>query len=647
MHLLHTRSRQAGGTLVVTLVICSVLAFSVLGYLSVIEQQGLLGHRSQSWNIAMTVAESGIEEGLQHLNKNFSNLATDGWSLSGSLHVRSNALPNGNAYTVAIQNGSQPVIISKSYVAGVMAFAQSAQGPVFGAVGSDAVGLDLISRAVRVRCYRSGFATKAMAARETIDLNGNNILTDSFDSEDPAKSRDGLYDPTRAGSNGDVASNATIMNSVDIGNANIYGRVATGPGGTVALGPNGGVGSHAWQAANPGTMQPEWVTHDSNFTFPDTTIPYTSGLTPESGNVVETILVVTTNSTTSDTFPGSSTPGLQTNVTATTTSPTYPNPQPYWVTTNSTIVTSSTYPNPEPSSPIRTNYIGTVTSTTYPNPAPPGVITNINTATSTTLPNPIPSTITTNTTWVMEVKKYPEPGTYVGEVETNGKTYSYWAITGYTWTYLSYTYDKYTYTYVSITYTYPTAYNYTYEVHTTSTVYQTNYYDNILYSGKYYMETLSGKTIVLGQAELVSANGINMSANDVLKIKTGGSLTNWVGGTTVAIGGNGVVNETGLAKNYVCFCAPSVTDVAIGGNGEFTGVFIAPNGDIDMNGSGSNRFDFIGSVMVNSVKLNGYFQFHYDEALGRLPASGRFLISSWDEVPVNTTSSGTADTTSL
>lgn len=645
MHLLRTRSRQAGGTLVVTLVICSILAFSVLGYLSVIEQQGLLGRRSQSWNIAMTVAESGIEEGLQHLNKNFSNLATDGWSLSGSLYVRSNALPDGNAYTVAIQNGSQPIIISKSYVAGVMAFAQAAQGPIFGAVGSDSAGVDLISRAVRVRCYRSGFATKAMAARETIDLNGNNILTDSFDSEDPAKSRNGLYDPTRAGSNGDVASNATIMNSVDIGNANIYGRVATGPGGTVALGPNGGVGSHAWQTANPGTMQPEWVTHDSNFTFPDTTIPYTSGLTPASGNVVEEILVVTTNSATSATFPGSSTPGLQTNVTATTTSSAYPDPRPFWVTTNSTIVTSSTYPDPVQST-VRTNLVGTTTTVTYPNPPPPDLVTNVNWTTSTTLPNPLPSTITTNTTYVKNAKDAPAPGTYVGAVIRDGSRYDYWKITGYTWTYLSYTYNRYTYTYTTYTYTYPTAYNYSYSVFTTNVVYQTNFYDNILYSGKYYMETLSGKTIVLGQAELVSANGISMSGNDVVKIKTGGSLTNWVGGTSVSIGGNGVVNETGLAKNYVCLCAPSVTDVAIGGNGEFTGVFIAPNGNMAMNGGGNSRFDFIGSVMVNSVRLNGHFQFHYDEALGRLPASGRFLISSWDEVPVNTQTSITSGMTS-
>jgi hypothetical protein len=37
------------------------------------------------------------------------------------------------------------------------------------------------------------------------------------------------------------------------------------------------------------------------------------------------------------------------------------------------------------------------------------------------------------------------------------------------------------------------------------------------------------------------------------------------------------------------------------------------------------------------VTMNGQFKFHYDEALGRQPATGRFLIGAWDEVPFNTT----------
>jgi len=30
--------------------------------------------------------------------------------------------------------------------------------------------------------------------------------------------------------------------------------------------------------------------------------------------------------------------------------------------------------------------------------------------------------------------------------------------------------------------------------------------------------------------------------------------------------------------------------------------------------------------------MDGHFKFHYDEALGRMPANGRLLITAWDEI---------------
>jgi hypothetical protein len=143
-----------------------------------------------------------------------------------------------------------------------------------------------------------------MAAKHTIDLKGNNVKTDSFDSENPMLSNNGLYDPSRVGDNGDVASNETIINSVNVGNANIFGHVATGPGGTVAWGSNGGVGSHDWQNGNDG-LQPGWVTDDSNFTMPDTSLPYTSGLSPPAGIVAEQVTIVSSNQFNNvTTYPG-------------------------------------------------------------------------------------------------------------------------------------------------------------------------------------------------------------------------------------------------------------------------------------------------------------------------------------------------------
>jgi hypothetical protein len=52
-----------------------------------------------------------------------------------------------------------------------------------------------------------------------------------------------------------------------------------------------------------------------------------------------------------------------------------------------------------------------------------------------------------------------------------------------------------------------------------------------------------------------------------------------------------------------------------------------------MNGGGKTINDFTGAVVANSVKMNGHFNFHYDEALGGFTGNGRMLITSWDEIP--------------
>ena len=90
-------------------------------------------------------------------------------------------------------------------------------------------------------------------------------------------STNGRYDPTKIKQNGDIASNLTITNAIDIGNANIKGSVATGPGGSVALGPSGYI---------TGT-----VTHDMNLDFPQVAAPFAAapGLQPGSGGYTYTV----------------------------------------------------------------------------------------------------------------------------------------------------------------------------------------------------------------------------------------------------------------------------------------------------------------------------------------------------------------------
>jgi hypothetical protein len=628
--------KKSGGALIIALTICAIASLSMAGYLLLVEQQNMLSARSQSWNVSMAVVEAGIEEALEHLNVNAGNLSADGWSFDGTFYNRTRTLPDGNSYSVSVSvtNTHSPVILSEARVKPFL-ITQNGLSGFFAQIGfSQPSSTPTVSRAVKVGAYKGGLFLASMVAKKGIDLNGNGIATDSFDSSDPRYSTNGQYDPSKVKDNGDVATNEGIVNSaIDVGNANIYGHAHTGPGGGVVLGPNGAIGSHAWQASNSG-VEPGWFLQDSNFTFPDTTAPYTSGLTPTSGNLVVTSLNITSNSITAST-PPANTPwgGVSTNITSVNTVTSYPNPVPTGLTTNTTMVTSANYPSPAPSGLV-TNTT-TVNTSSLPSPIPAGTTTNtIMVNGSSTLPSPIPSGTTTNivTTFTTD-KNYPADGTYYGTpVKSNGK-WDYNLITGYTYNYptTSYSYPTYTYTYPTYTYNIPT-YSYTYNQYTTNTVITTNYYDYILNTGDYYATSLSGKTMVLGTARLVLPNGLNMGSTDTFTIGQNGSICVYSGGTSCTVYGNGVINQPGYAANFILYCANSVTSFALNGNAGITGVVIAPNVDLRMNGGGNNIIDFIGCLMVNSATMNGHYHFHYDEALNKILGNGRYLITSWDEV---------------
>ena len=72
----------------------------------------------------------------------------------------------------------------------------------------------------------SSFALAIMSVG-TIDLTDQNIVIDSYDSSDPNKSTNGLYDAAKQQSNGDIATDGNI---IDAGNAHIYGDVSTNSG---------------------------------------------------------------------------------------------------------------------------------------------------------------------------------------------------------------------------------------------------------------------------------------------------------------------------------------------------------------------------------------------------------------------------------
>jgi hypothetical protein len=271
--------QQAGSVLVVSLVTTAILGIALASYLTLVRAQNLSVMRSLAWNSCIPVAEAGIEEAMTHLNlSGISNLESSGWVLGEGGYTKRRSM--GDSYFVAtISTDNPPDITSDGFVpvplssAAPLAFVASL-------VTSDN-NVNHVRRRVRVTTRRDGMWVKGMVARGNIDLMGNGITTDSFDSEDPNSRIPVPYDRSRRRDRGDVATNSGIINS----HAQIYGSVATGPSGSLGIGPQGAVGDIPWHDSGNKGIKPGHYSNDMNVFFPDVERPNLSYSAPTSGTV--------------------------------------------------------------------------------------------------------------------------------------------------------------------------------------------------------------------------------------------------------------------------------------------------------------------------------------------------------------------------
>ena len=592
IHIVH-KSKQRGSALLTTLFICTLLALGLAGYLSLVTQQNVLSARSQTWNLAMAIVEAGVEDGLQQYNLNKDHLAglqSNGYNpgTNANTYVKTQTLDDGNSYTVTIDvsNWQQPLVTSVASVK-----LPTFVGQFYGAALLTTPGTYVV-RAVQVQCSQTHNYNATMIVKNNINMNGNGVMTDSYDSGDPTKSSNGLYcSSIYSGDYGDIATDGGIVNGA---NGNVYGKVHTGTGGQVGFGPNGAVGSHAWQSVNVVGMEPGWVLNDANFTWPNITVP------PQ---------------------PYAANPMGKSEVTY----------------TCSNAVTVSNFPTNLPSGSVVWTNFCMASTTNLPSPVPQGVQTNPvpDWFTVANLPSPVPSgTITNPITTPTTTTSYPsDPTTYVGGVTTNHQGngnskvisgYSYNKITSYT-----YTVPVYTYTYPYNSYTY-----------STNVIWATNAYNMVLLPGntysmpsvpagyKVFVEASSPPT----NATLILTGGLTGSEN--FTIGRGARLTIY-SENNITMNGSGINNPNGYAGSFIVLGTTNCTSLRFSGNGTFIGVVVAPYAVSTISGGGNNNTDFCGCLMGNSLTFNGHFSFHYDEALGKDPANGRFIINAWNEINPN------------
>ena len=289
-----THTRLQGSALLLALLTAFVICIALTTYLYLVSNQNRSVMRSMAWNSSIPVVEAGVEEALTQANyAGPTNLAANGWSplsADGFFH-KYNDLGNGFAYDVGIKppvvgGPDQPTIESIGYApapANIASYYSSPWAMILGGlVPQFTPDRPSAKRKVRVLAKRQTPVQYAMLAKGQIDLNGNNIGTDSFDSTNPDYSTNTKYDKAKSRDHGDVATNAQIVDGITSGNANLRGHVSTGAGGSVSIGSNGAIGDKNWVASNTG-IETGWVTDDTNMEIPDVEVPFKTGITPIGG----------------------------------------------------------------------------------------------------------------------------------------------------------------------------------------------------------------------------------------------------------------------------------------------------------------------------------------------------------------------------
>jgi hypothetical protein len=240
------------GSAMLTSVIFSFLVMTLMGsYLYLSSGEYRVSSRSFLSNASFNLAEGGIDLALNAIQSGssagwFSGKDGSGrryWARSyGDYDLGGNI--TGEIKIVILDPNSQTPEI---YTEGV------AKGHVAGDVKKQLYA-NLTSGFLP---FNNGFNTK-----RGIVLKGNNVTFDSYDS------RDGLYGGSNINSEITIATISVEVDAIDIGNADVYGYVATGKA-MPDVGPKGSITNYA----NPGKVDNSRITTDYYAEFPDVVAP--------------------------------------------------------------------------------------------------------------------------------------------------------------------------------------------------------------------------------------------------------------------------------------------------------------------------------------------------------------------------------------
>jgi hypothetical protein len=282
---IHPSSRPHGSTLCTVLLVTAVLFSLVTAYLMLLGHTNRATMRSQKWNMAIPVAEAGVEDALTHLNVNGpTTLAKDGWTQVANQNVfwKEESI-DGHKYLVTISNyvagvkTNQPVIESRAFIEIKLA---SIPVPFFANIGANTIPETHIAAGIRVKTGQRNSMSKGMISKGSFQIQSlTSIPVDSYDSSSEAHSTGGRYDPAKRRQQGYIGTNSRVSGNMQVQSAKILGTAGTGATGVLTMQSPASVGDLAWvnSSAGAGKVKPGHLDSNLNLPFPDVPVPFTSG----------------------------------------------------------------------------------------------------------------------------------------------------------------------------------------------------------------------------------------------------------------------------------------------------------------------------------------------------------------------------------
>ncbi len=284
------KTNQASTLLAVAL-LAVIVGGALASYLLIVKDETMRGFRSQTWNTSLMAAEAGVEDALALVNKNeFTTNVFTNWINTAASQDNWKLVPsaaNSKVFSMTRTLGAGANYVSTYTVYITCTVTNLNNGPIWiptilsiGTV-SNLYGPPAV-RKVLVQTVADANVTGGLIAQTAMDFNGNNTMVDSFDSSDPLHSawqtnltfngtNYGFYSFSNHTAEAVVGTDGSI---IDVGNADIYGYVDTGPGGAVSIQKNGSVGDLNW-VPTPGvqTTPTNHLRDDMNVVFSDAILP--------------------------------------------------------------------------------------------------------------------------------------------------------------------------------------------------------------------------------------------------------------------------------------------------------------------------------------------------------------------------------------